>query len=131
MGMDEVGFLLADVKDKDDYRYTGSLYCEAHRPGTQGVLMRKLWFRVDLSACVRRRTLTILQKIVGKHWETSQKECQRGYASTVQRTQDEMNECNGQQHNTLHHTDGLLSFETRRIDGTPAKTGINNPWMRH
>ena len=51
--------------------------------------------------------------------------------STVQSEQDVMNEATNQQHKTLHHTDGPLSSETCRIDGTPKNRGENNPWMRH
>ena len=84
--------------------------------------------RVYLNACGRHRTLTMLQKVVDRHWETSQKKCQRGIRQQCKVKQDVLNEAKA--NNTAHfpHIDGPLLSETRRIDGIPSKNrGINNP----
>ena len=83
MGMDEVVLLLADVQTRTTADILARFIGRAHRPGTQGVLMGKWWFRVDISACGRRRTLTILQKIVDNDWETSQKNATVEYVNSA------------------------------------------------
>ena len=83
MGMDEVVFLFVWMSRLERLQTFWLALFGGPSTRNTGRFHEKWWFRVDLSACGRRRTLTILQKIVDNDWETSQKNASVEYVNNA------------------------------------------------